>query len=254
MKKDALILIAWVVLPPILLWLIHGNFFLSCILYLVLPSVYFSLQKPSLIPQALLVSTLAMPPMIIFDYLAFLNNAWAVPTIFPIRLFQFIPIEDFFFTFWAVYVVIVGFYYLFPRLIASHINVTNVKNATATIFGAFFLFLILYFFGTRFLFVPYYYLGLVIITFILPAGILFIRYPSYRTPLLLVILYSICLMLPYEIVANMLEFWTFPSKEYLGMIHLFGQNFPIEEFMAWVLLFPLSALAFNKFVINRWTN
>src|SRR3989344_3328407 len=113
---DVMVLFSWVILPPVFLLIFHEGFFGSSILYLVLPSIYFSIRKPDVISKALIVALVAMPPMVIFDYLAFLNKAWAVPTIFSFRLFQFIPFEDFFFTFWAVYVVIVASHYFFSSL------------------------------------------------------------------------------------------------------------------------------------------
>ena len=56
-------------------------------------------------------------------------------------------------------------------------------------------------------------------------------------------------MLPYEITANMLGFWTFPSAEYIGRVNLLGQSFPIEEFLAWMIFFPSATLAFAKWVL-----
>lgn len=251
MKMDIGLLVTWVIVPPIVLLLINGNFFISCLLYLVLPSIYFSIRVPTMIFQSLLVATMTMLPMIIFDYLAFLNKTWAVSSIFSIRFFEFIPIEDFFFTFWAVYVVIMGFNYFFPKLIINKININHLKNAINIILFFFGLFLIFYFINSKLMVVSYYYFWLVLIVFLLPTIILFVLYPDYRKPVLFIVGYTLFLMLPYEIVANMLGFWSFPSIEYLGMVHLFGQIFPVEEFVAWMILFPLAVLAFRKFSISR---
>ena len=57
-------------------------------------------------------------------------------------------------------------------------------------------------------------------------------------------------MLPYELTADVLGFWAFPSDQYLGMLHMLGQSFPIEEFLEWMIFFPAAALAFNKWVAN----
>ena len=85
---DITFLIAWIVIPPVLLLLLGGNFFVSSILYLVVPSAYFLSKDSRIAVRALMVSLLSMPLMIVLDYLAFFNQAWTVPTIFSARFFQ----------------------------------------------------------------------------------------------------------------------------------------------------------------------
>lgn len=248
---DIIVLFAWVILPPIFLLISRGGFFVSSILYLVLPSIYFSTRKPDVISKAFIVALAAMPPMVIFDYIAFLNKAWAVPTIFSFRLFQFIPFEDFFFTFWAVYIVIVASHYFFPDLKLSTKNKVVIVKSGTILLLLFAVFIFFYLLKPKIFIIPYYYLLLVLTAFIIPTLILFVRFKSYRKPLFWIIVYSICLMLPYEIIANMLSFWTFPSAEYIGRISLLGQSFPIEEFLAWMIFFPSATLAFAKWVTDR---
>jgi len=246
---DVMVLFSWVILPPVFLLIFHEGFFVSSILYLVLPSIYFSIRKPDVISKALIVALVAMPPMVIFDYLAFLNKAWAVPTIFSFRLFQFIPFEDFFFTFWAIYIVIVASHYFFPNLNLSTKNKIAVAKSGTILLLLFAVFILFYLLKPEIFIIPYYYLLLVLTAFIIPTLILFVRFKSYRKPLFWIIVYSICLMLPYEITANMLGFWTFPSAEYIGRVNLLGQSFPIEEFLAWMIFFPSATLAFAKWVL-----
>ena len=250
-KSDIAVLFIWVILPPTFLLIFQGNFFISSILYLVLPSIYFSVRKPNVVLKALIVSLVAMPPMVIFDYLAFLNKAWAVPTIFSFRFFQFIPFEDFFFTFWAVYVVIVTSHYFFSSLKLNIINKIPITKSGIILLSLFVLFLFFYLLKPEIFIIPYYYILLVLVAFIIPALILFIQFKPYQKPLLWIVTYSICLMLPYEITANILGFWTFPSSEYIGIIRILGQSFPIEEFLAWMIFFPLATLAFGKWVTDR---
>src|SRR3989339_2282712 len=214
---DVVIFFSWIILPPIFLLIFRGSFFTSSILYLVLPGIYFSIRKPDVILKALIVALMVMPPIIIFDYLAFLNKAWAVPTIFSFRLFQFIPFEDFFFTFWAIYIVIVASHYFFPSLKLNIINKITITKSGIILLSLFVLFLFFYLLKPEIFIIPYYYILLVLVAFIIPALILFIQFKPYQKPLLWIVTYSICLMLPYEITANILGFWTFPSSEYIGI-------------------------------------
>ena len=246
-KADIVLLALWVVVPPTVLLFFGGNFFVSTILYLLIPSIYFSYLHPHIIPRALSVAVAIIPPMVILDYMAFLNTAWAVPTIFPIRFFEFIPLEDFFFTFCAVYIVVVGSHHFFPTLKMEGVHVGRLWKACAAILTVFVVFLYAYLTGSTILVVPYYDTWLLALAFMLPALLLFALFPIYRKLLVIVSLFELVLFLPYELVAGILGFWTFPG-EYLGMLHIFGQAFPLEEFLQWMIFFAPAAIAFSFFV------
>ena len=246
--QDIIFLTAWIVVPPVLLLLLGGNFFVSSILYLVIPSAYFLSRNSRIAVRAIMVSLLSMPLMIVLDYLAFFNQAWAVPTIFSVRFFQFIPIEDFFFTFWAIFVVIAGRNYFFPHLSRIQVDWKRYIKSVLVILVIFGIFLFLYNSSPESLTIPYYDAWLLVLGFIFPTLFLFLRESKYRYNLIQITIFSLLLMLPYELTANALGFWTFPSDQYLGMLRLLGQSFPIEEFLEWMIFFPAAALAFNKWV------
>lgn len=253
-RKNIVILAVWILFPPLILLLVKGTFFLSTILYLVLPSVYFSLKRPTIVLKAFIVSLLSIPLMIVLDYLAFFNKAWAVPSIFPFRLLHLIPLEDLFFTFWAVYAVIVTFNYFFPQLYSRYIDIKRLLTSVLTILAVFCLFIFLYLSKQEIFYLPYYDTWLLVLIFVVPMLILFFKYQAYRRVLLAVMLYELMLFLPYEIVAGHLGFWTFPSNQYLGMIHLFGWTFPIEEFLEWMLFFAPATIALSEFITSSKAN
>ena len=253
-KKDVLVLLAWAFTPVPLLLVLRGNFFLSIVLYCTIPGVYFSLKRPGITLKAVIVSAAGMSFVCILDYIAFLNRAWAIPTIFPFRILNLIPFEDFFFTFWAVYVTIAASHYFFPRIISAKINKKRVIGSGAFILGFFILFLCLYFFVEDVLIISYYDAWLMFFAFIIPALTLFYKYPSYRVALVSIIAFQFILFLPYEIIAGKLGFWTFPSAQYLGWVHILGFTFPIEEFLEWMIFFAPAALAFCKFTADPHTS
>ncbi len=250
-KLDIALLIIWVIVPPLLLLLLKGNFFISCIFYLLLPSIYFSIRSPGIIKKALLVSFAIVPCMVILDYIAFFNKTWAVPTVFPFRFFQFIPLEDFIFTFFAVYTVITSVNYFFKIDNFTQINKTRFKTSGLKVLIITFIFLVLYKYEPNIFTIPYYYFWLDLFAFLIPTLILIKYHPAYRKILLWAIPYSFILMLPYEITANYLGLWTFPSEQYLGMVNILNQSFPIEELFAWMILFLPAFLAFMEFMTGR---
>ncbi len=245
---DKMLLIIWVIVPPILLYFLPSNFFISIIFYLILPSIYFSIQVPKIIHKALIVAFASIPFVIIFDYLAFLNKTWAVPTIFPFRLLHFIPVEDFFFTFCAVYVVVTAYYYFFKERNYTKINITRLHYSLVFIMMSIILFFLAYAYLPNLLIIPYYYCWLDILAFIIPIIILYKFFPHYHKHLWWIILYLLVLMLPYEIIADTLGYWSFPANQYIGQLHLLNQHFPIEEFFAWMILFAPASLAFTEFI------
>ncbi len=249
MKKfDSIFLAGWVILSPILLHILPSNFFISSIIYLLIPSIFFSIKTPEIMPKAFIVSFFTIPFVIICDYIAFLNRAWDVPTIFHFRFLKFIPVEDFFFTFLAVYVVVVAFNYFFRLKNYTQINKSRLKKSSVAILIVTIIFFYLYRYQPSIFFIPYFYFWLDIFAFIIPTLVLIKFFPAYRKPLVYVIMYLFILMLPYELTADSLGFWTFPSHQYIGMIHLFNQSFPIEEFFAWMIFFAPATLAFTEFI------
>lgn len=244
--KKLLLLAAWIAVPPVILLAIKGNFLLSCILYLIIPAIYFSWQKPEGIPRALVAAVSIVPPLIILDYIAFVNKTWFVPSIFHFRAFTYIPFEDFVFTIFSVYTIVLAFSYFFPSVSRTAISKNRLIKSALALIALFAIFLCFYILSPE-LQVPYYYVWLTLV-FMIPAGLLLKGYPQYRRPVLWSILCSFLLMLPYEIVANMLKFWTFPGTQYIGMIHILGQSFPIEEFIIWMILFVPATLGFSKFM------
>lgn len=243
--KLILALLAWALLPPALLLLLHGNFLLSSILYFILPAAYFSYRMPRMVPRATVIATLSIPFIAMLDYIAFLNNAWTVPSVSTFRILTFIPIEDFVFTVAGVYLIVMAWAYFFHPPQYERINITRVKVVALGEAILFALFLLVYAFAPTVFRVPYYYFFLVLFFFVLPALILLKYFPAYHKSLLRAVPHSFVLMLLWELVALALGFWTFPG-EYLAFIRLGGLHFPVEEMVSWMILFLPATLAFTE--------
>ena len=250
-KTDKILLILWIIIPPAILLALHGNFFISTILYFIFPGIYFSFRKPKIIPKALTAAIATIPFVIFCDYLAFFNNAWEVPTIFNFRFFGSVPLEDFFFTFFSVYLIIAAFHYFFRPA-----NFERLDNFRLTVFFvcaaiAVAIFAVLENSGLFLLRIPYYDFSLVVLVFFLPALTLFIMFPGYRKSFLPIISYSFVLMLPYELVALHLNFWSFPSNEYIAVFRIWNLRFPLEEMLEWMVLFAPAVLFFSELIMGK---
>ncbi len=246
-RLDAVFLVAWIFVPPLILLSLKGGAFMAVILYFVIPSIYFSYRIPQEIPKALVGALLTIPFVAVLDYLALFNKAWEVSSIFTFRFLGLIPVEDFFYTFWAFYVLQIAFRYFFPSVSTRKINWKRTGTFLVFTTVACVVFALLYLSESPFLTIPYYYACILFIVFIVPSVWLFALYPAYRKPGFRMMLYLFPLMFLYELIALKLGYWWFPSNQYFGMINIVGQHFPFEEFLMWIVFFSPAALAFSEY-------
>ena len=50
----------------------------------------------------------------------------------------------------------------------------------------------------------------------------------------------------YEVTGVALGQWYFPSTQFIGWVQLFGQRFPFEEFVSWILIGSMTCLAWYE--------
>jgi len=108
------------------------------------------------------------------------------------------------------------------------------------------VFLLLYFLVPETLIIPYTYFGVLFIAMFIPIVVELFRHPKFLPKLLTIVVYCFFFALFYETVALKTGIWAFPGNEYVGIISLFGVQFPFEEFFFFVLLFPIGILAYYK--------
>ncbi len=181
----------------------------------------------------------------VLDWMAFFNHAWTVSTLFSFRILHLVPVEDFLFIFFAAYVVIAGTHFYYPQLSPRKLDAKRFKKTGTAVFLCFLLFLVIQATKRDLLLIPYYDAWLLSIAFIIPSALFLASHPSSYTPLLFIVGFQLVAMLPYELIADALGFWTFPATDYVGMIHLLGQTFPTEEFLEWMIFMVPAVLGFN---------
>ena len=101
----------------------HQNFFVSIILFLVLPAIYLSLRGKQYVLKTLLVSLLfSIPTMIVVEYFGQISNAWSFPiSVFPFKLFDIILLEVLFWAFFNIYYIIIFYEYFLDHHITKHL-------------------------------------------------------------------------------------------------------------------------------------
>ncbi len=231
---DIAIISLAIILAPILSILLHASFMLSIMLYYGLLSIYFSIRTPPAIKKALIISFGSIPICLFLDYIAFYNNAWAVPTIFPFRILGLVPLEDFICLFAVVYALAIIRGTFFET--SHEINYKRYKNSWIIAVILTILFLILHNWFPDYLKIKYYYFWLLIFVFLAPTIVGFILFPKLRKIIPIMMPYFFIGMLSWELIALYLGQWSFPSTEYIGFVKFLGISWPVEEFLVWQIL------------------
>lgn len=53
-----------------------------------------------------------------------------------------------------------------------------------------------------------------------------------------------------ELVGVKFGYWIFPGDDYLGRVTFFGQTFPVEEIIFWMLLYPAAIASYYEWYID----
>jgi hypothetical protein len=252
-----IILLFFIIWPLLTLWLefkfsINASIFY--VLFYGIPSIILSFCRPERIKKTLAVSTFILPFITIADYIAELTGTWfwAPPNpIFTIKIFNYVSPDALIWAFLQMYIVIMFYQYFFEEKYIVRFWDKKSKEAlfiTIFVFIVFILTLIVY---PNLLAIPYWYLILGLFA-ILPA-IIFedIKYPLIFPKLLKTTLYFFYLNLIFEIIGLKMNWWSFPSKQFIGYISFFGVTFPFEEFFFWIILFSLTILSYYEYFFNR---
>lgn len=247
-RVDIAVIFIVLILAPVLSIFFHARFILSIMLYYGSLSVYFSFRAPYAIKKALLISFASIPACLFLDYMAFYNNAWSVPTIFPFRILGLIPLEDFICLFAVVYALSIVRDHFFETY--HEINFRRYKNFWIVI-ALTIVFLILHKWFPYYLRIPYYYLWLLIVVFIVPSIVGFMLFSKLRRITRIMMPYFFMGMLSWELIALYLGQWSFPSSEYIGLVKFLGFSWPVEEFLVWQILALPAIIAVTEFGVGN---
>ena len=240
-----LIILVWpIIASAIALFFGVKTILVSIILFLVLPSLYLSYLLPKSIIKSLIFSFVgALPIYIVIDYILHINGQWFVPTIFSFRFLDAIPLEDFFWSLFFAYFVVMFYEFFFEFHNETKKWHPRMYFFIALLLFIFFVFLGLYLFYPNLLNFSYAYFFVAFFLLFLPAIIEIIYNPKLIRKLLPSSFYFLFLNFIYEITAIKLGWWHFPSSQYVGMFSIFNVQFPLEELFFYVIFLAVMVLA-----------
>jgi hypothetical protein len=241
--------------PIIVAWLsfsLSFNAITSLIFFYIIPSVILSAYMPQRIKKSLFVSTFILPLIIIGDCIAEYTGSWFYAPSFPFKLSNFITsIDALLWGFFHVYFVIMFYQYFFEKSYFKKIWDEKSKEALVGTIGIFTIFLLALIIYPAILNIPYWYLAFGILGFLPIVIFEDFRYPMVFPKLLKTGIFFFYLNFVYEIVGLKLNWWSFPGKQFIGYISLFGETFPFEELFFFLIFFTLAILSAYEYFFNR---
>ncbi len=246
-KLDIILLILFPILSVFISLLINSNYLISILLFFGMPAVYLSIRNPGYIQRSLLFSLLfSVPFSIVVNEIAVFNKAWATTTIFSSKFLGITSYEDLLFGFLFVYASIMFYNHLISK--GKH-NLINDKMRYFIIPSIIIIisFLIIYSENKDVLRIPYAYLILGLIFGLMPLITYLSFFPKKTSKYMKTGSYFFLNMLLFEITALQLNQWSFPGNEFLGWINIFGNKFPIEEFILFIIIAAMSVVMYYEF-------
>ncbi len=247
-KTDIAVIALSPIIATILTITFNTNLLLSTLLSFGFPAFYLSVNKPGIVRKSLSFSLVsAVPLSFVVGYLANINLTWYIPSLFDFRLLGVVTVESMLFSFLWVYYAVVFYEYF--------IDLGKKKDPVSKYLKYLFLFsLILLLFLFLFLlikpimlYISYFYLKVGIVLLLLPLVTFLALFPKFIKKFALAGICFFCLSLLFELSALYTNQWTFPGVHFIGFIELFGQRFPYEDFLFWLLLGVYGILAYYEF-------
>jgi hypothetical protein len=240
-RFNILLLIFFFLFTTITVWGLKLNSTISTIFYLIIPSVYLLLKYPGFRKQILIFSLpFGVILATVLEYFATYNRIWVANSHLP-NIFGYLSLESF--LWWPGWIIIViAIYNIFinPRHKKTNENFKWFILLLAISVVMFAIWLLL---GSPR--IEYAYLKFFSLPIIAPIIYLLIKKPKIFPNIIKFSLIVAIFSLIYEIVGLKLSHWTYPG-EYIGIIHLFGINMPIEELLLWVILGSVAIVSYYE--------
>lgn len=242
-KVDILIIILVPIVGSLLSLYLKTNLLISSLLYYGVLSLYLSLRTKKAIVKTIIFSIILAIPSGILDYLGVLDKSWYVATIFPVRLFDAVPLEDILWFLLANYSIIIFYEHFLDK--SKHKIIDNhLKYLILLVFFIITIFFTLYYFNPAHLYIPYYYTLVGFLSLLLPTIIILLLFPKLLANYFITFLYFFVYSLIFELTALELHFWEFPGKHFIGWVELFGYRLPLEEFFYFFMISAMGVVSY----------
>lgn len=228
------------------------NYLVSLILFFGIPCLYLSIRSPYKVRKVGTFSlAVSIPVAMIFELLTLGDRAWLVPhSVLSQRLLGIIPLEDFVWMFVATYIILMFYENFCTKEFTPKIS-HRIKILSTLLYGLTFVLSLLFLSTGRLLVIPYSYLLLCLLFWMIPISIFLFRYPKYLWDFSKVALFFLYLHFIYELMGLYMGYWVFPGIHYIGWISILGFNIPLEEFLFVIMFGGFAPCVYYEFFANQ---
>lgn len=226
---------------------LHANTLTSILVFYFPLAVYLSVRTKHAVLKTVVFSLfLTVLFGLVFDYMAYLDQAWYVPSVFPYRIYGKIAGEDIIWSFFFVYTVVIFYEHFIDK--AKH----KVLEGKAK-YGILLSVILILLFFTILTFIPqilhlsYYYFWLGCLLLFLPVLAMLSYYHRLISGFFITAAYFFAHSLIYELTALQLGQWFFPGTHYIGWVALSGIKFPVEELFFFMMIGAMAVLTYFEF-------
>ena len=224
------------------------NYFESLILLFGLPSIFLSLRSIYKVRKvATFTLFVSIPLALIFEIVASGDHAWFVSkSILPWRFLSLVPIEDFLWMFLTTYIIIM-FYEHFCNSNFRPMISKKIRSMNWLLYSIASMAVVLFIARSPFLTIPYAYLWLGVLFFLIPVPIFLSKYPAFTAGFAKTAAFFLYVHLMFELLGLRLNHWIFTGAHYLGWVSIFNLRFPIEELIFVMVVGGFAACSYYEY-------
>jgi len=249
-KINLIVILVWPIFATLLSFLFNANYLISILLFFGVPSIYLSVINQKFVIKIALYSFIfSVPVAIILDYIAVVSGTWFMPlSVFdPFRVFGLIVVENILWVYLWVYFITIFYETFIEKDCKIKSFYPRLKYLFVVLISLTFGIVLTHFINPTILKINFAYLKVGIILTIVPIFFAYFKFPKIYTKLLKVGMYFFTLSFLHEITGLALNQWVFTlTGTFIGWIKLGGIQFPIEEFVFFMILGSMSIISFYE--------
>jgi len=253
-KFDLFVLILINIFAFFISFLLNANFLESTLLFLGLPSLYLAIVEKKQLGKVLIAAaSFGLLFGFCFDFIAEINKAWSWNGGLMFGKIAGVVQVDVmvWFFLWILHVFIFYEHFIDRKKLKSLISA---RGKWSFVIGTICVGIVLFAnsFFPDILIGKKAYLVLCLVS-IIPFMLILLYKPKVIWRSISVLPYFFFVYLSHEIVALKLLQWNFPG-DYIGMVHMFGVSFPIEELFFWIILSSLVGVSYYEIAYDNSKN
>lgn len=245
-RQHLVILTVWPLVVVAFSFAIHAHAIVTDLLILGVPSLLLAFWAPRYVLKAAIFGIVFVPLWIFVEHIMDSTGQWYAVSAFPTRFLGTVAYDAPLWNFLVQFYIIMFWEHFLEHEQRIRIWQRRMTRLSITLLCFFTAAAIIWIFTPQLLQIPYFYFWLMVTVFIIPVALELHAHPQLAPKFLKIAGYFAYVFLLYEVTAVALGQWYFPSTKFIGWVELFGQRFPFEEFIAWILIGSVTCVSWYE--------